>query len=84
MESTILHTIEQFRLYLHDVGYSKAVQHSLPTLTKEFIEHQGITDLCEVEQQQIRAFYEYLPTRPLKNRSGALSEAVLLCAQYLL
>jgi integrase/recombinase XerD len=77
MVSAITHVLEQFRNYLHDVGYGKAVQHSLPTLAKEFIEHQGITDLCEVEQQKIRAFYEYLPTRPLKNRSGALSEAVI-------
>jgi integrase/recombinase XerD len=77
MVSAILHTLEQFRRYLHDVGYGKAVQHSLPTLVKEFIEHQGITDLCVIERQKIRAFYEYLPTRPLKNRSGALSEAVI-------
>jgi integrase/recombinase XerD len=74
---TMLSIIVSFQNYLHDVGYSKHIQYMLPALVKEFITQQGITDLYYIEQQKVKAFYEYLQTRPLKKRSGALSEAMI-------
>lgn len=49
----------------------------LPACVREFIEHQQITDIVQVEQQKVKHFYEYLQTRPLKKRSGALSEMMI-------
>jgi integrase/recombinase XerD len=49
----------------------------LPALVKEFTEQQGITDINAIEQQQVKSFYEYLQTRPLQKRSGALSEMMI-------
>jgi integrase/recombinase XerD len=73
--------IQHFENYLYQVGYGKHTQKSLPVLVKEFIEQQSITDISCVEQQQVQSFYAYLQMRPLKRRSGALSEAMI--SQYM-
>jgi integrase/recombinase XerD len=49
----------------------------LPALVKEFIQQQQISDISFIEQQKVKSFYEYLQTRPLKLRSGALSEMMI-------
>ena len=69
--------IQSFKQYLHSVGYSDSTQKMLPTLVKEFIQHQIITDISYIEQQKVSLFLEYLQTRPLKLRSGALSEMMI-------
>jgi integrase/recombinase XerD len=69
--------IENFTHYLYQVGYGESTQKMLPALVKEFIEQQGITDISCIEQQQVKSFYEYLQTRPLQKRSGALSEMMI-------
>jgi len=73
-------TIQSFKNHLYNVGYSETIQKMLPALVKEFILQQQINDISFVEQQKIKAFYEYLQTRPLKKRSGALSESMI--SQY--
>jgi integrase/recombinase XerD len=70
-------TIQSFKNYLYQVGYSATVQKMLPALVREFIDQQHITDIVYIEQQQVKSFYEYLQTRPLQNRSGALSEMMI-------
>jgi integrase/recombinase XerD len=72
--------VKSFRNYLYEVGYSETVQKMLPALVREFTEQQQITDISFVEQQQVKSFCEYLQTRPLKKRSGALSESMI--SQY--
>ena len=69
--------INQFKNYLYQVGYSDSTQKMLPTLVKEFIQHQQITDISFIEQQKVKSFLEFLQTRPLKLRSGALSEMMI-------
>jgi integrase/recombinase XerD len=49
----------------------------LPALVTEFIQHQAITDISYIEQQKVKSFVEFLQTRPLKLRSGALSEMMI-------
>jgi integrase/recombinase XerD len=69
--------IQSFKNYLHSVGYSDSTQKMLPALVKEFIQHQSITDISYIEQQKVKSFCEYLQTRPLQKRSGALSEMMI-------
>lgn len=76
--------IQPFKEYLYQVGYSEGTQRMLPTLVAEFIQQQQIDDISCVEQQQVRSFYEYLQTRPLKLRSGALSEMMISHYMYAL
>jgi integrase/recombinase XerD len=69
--------IQSFKNYLYQVGYSDSTQKMLPALVKEFIQHQQITDISYIEQQKVKSFLEFLQTRPLKLRSGALSEMMI-------
>jgi integrase/recombinase XerD len=69
--------IQSFKNYLYQVGYGEGTQNMLPALVKEFIQHQQITDISYIEQQKLKSFLEYLQTRPLKKRSGALSEMMI-------
>jgi len=69
--------IQSFKNYLHQVGYSESTQKMLPALVAEFIQHQQINDISFIEQQKVKSFCEYLQTRPLKLRSGALSEMMI-------
>ncbi len=69
--------IHSFKNHLYQVGYSESTQKMLPALVTEFIQHQSITDISFIEQQKVRSFCEYLQTRPLKLRSGALSEMMI-------
>lgn len=69
--------INQFKNYLYQVGYGESTQKMLPALVKEFIQHQSITDISYIEQQKVKSFLEFLQTRPLKLRSGALSEMMI-------
>jgi integrase/recombinase XerD len=76
--------IQSFKNYLYQVGYSAGTQNMLPVLVTEFLQHQHIMDISDVEQQQVKSFYGYLPTRPLKLRSGALSEMMIAHYVYAL
>lgn len=69
--------IQSFKNYLYDVGYSEGTQNMLPALVSEFIAQQSITDVSYIQQHQIKSFYEYLQSRPLQKRSGALSEMMI-------
>jgi len=69
--------LQQFKAFLYQVGYSEGTQKMLPALIKEFIEEQSITDISYIEQQKVKSFLEFLQTRPLKLRSGALSEMMI-------
>lgn len=71
-------TLQSFKDYLFRLGYSKGTVKMLPTLAKEFIHQQSITDISCVEQGKIKNFHAYLQTRPLKKRKGgALSEMMI-------
>lgn len=69
--------IQNFKNHLYNIGYSESTQKMLPALVKEFIQQQSITDISYIEQQKVKSFCEYLQTRPLKLRSGALSEMMI-------
>jgi integrase/recombinase XerD len=76
--------IQAFKDYLYHVGYGESTAKMLPVLVKEFLENQLITDISFIEQHKVKSFYEYLQTRPLKLRSGALSEAMIYHYVYAL
>lgn len=69
--------IQSFKAFLYQVGYSEGTVKMLPACVSEFIAHQQITDLGYVAQDKVKQFYLYLQERPLKKRSGALSEMMI-------
>jgi len=69
--------LEQFTKYIRQIGYSKGSQYQIPNCTKEFLRQVAEPDIKKINQQHILDFYEYLQTRPLKRRTGALSEAMV-------
>jgi len=66
----------RFRQYIQQIGYSKGSQYQIPNCIKEFLEVTS-KSFKSITQQDILGFYEYLQTRPLKRRTGALSEAMI-------
>ena len=69
--------IQQFKAFLYQVGYSESTVNMLPACVSEFMEHQQITGIRNIEQQNVKAFYGWLQIRPLKKRSGALSDMMI-------
>jgi integrase/recombinase XerD len=76
--------IQSFTEYLHDTGYSKGIRERLPAIVREFILRQRIAAIASVRQRQVKEFYAYLQTRPLKRTGGALSEATIRYYVYAL
>jgi integrase/recombinase XerD len=69
--------INSFAAWLYQVGYSETTRHMLPACVGEFLQQQQITDISYIEQQKVKDFYTWLSIRPLKKRSGALSEMMI-------
>ncbi|MBL7737437.1 MAG: tyrosine-type recombinase/integrase [Chitinophagaceae bacterium] len=80
MQSIIL----SFKIYLWQAGYSEGTRNMLPPLVAEFLDQQQIGDIYCVEQGKVRSFCAYLQHRPLKKRSGALSEMMIAHYVYAL
>lgn len=85
--------LNQFKAFLYQVGYSEGTQKMLPACVSEFLEFIKVSpfrgdlegsDISYVEQGKVKGFYEYLQTRPLKKRSGALSEMMIQHYMYAL
>jgi len=66
----------RFRQYIQQIGYSKGSQYQIPNCIKEFLEVTN-KPIKNTNQQDILNFYQYLQTRPLKRRPGALSQAMI-------
>jgi integrase/recombinase XerD len=73
----MISTLNSFAAWLYQVGYSERTQNMLPACVREFLEQQQITAVHYIEPQQVKDFYAWLQTRPLKKRSGALSERMI-------
>jgi integrase/recombinase XerD len=69
--------IHQFAAWTAQVGYSESTRNMLPACVRGFLEQQQITTIHTIEPQQVKDFYTWLQTRPLKKRSGALSEMMI-------
>jgi integrase/recombinase XerD len=69
--------VNSFAAWLYQAGYSEGTQKMLPACVREFLAQQQITEINDIEQGQVKDFYIWLPTRPLKHRSGALSEMMI-------
>jgi len=69
--------LQEFTSYIHQIGYSKGSQYQIPNCIKEFLGQVTEPNIKKINQQDIIDFYQYLQTRPLKRRTGALSEAMI-------
>ncbi len=69
--------IPDFTAWLYQLGYGEGTRRMLPACVRDFLQQQQITDIRYIEPQQVRDFYIWLQTRPLKKRSGALSEMMI-------
>jgi len=77
-------TIENFRIYLLQLGYSKSTCYMLPECMKGFFEYlsadkagHNTTTIESITQQHIINFVEYLQIRPHKRKEGGLSECYI-------
>lgn len=77
-------TIQDFRNYLIQLGYSKSIVYMLPECVKEFLEYHGNLALRAVTQKHIESFYNWLQVRPHKRNAGALSESYIYHHVYAL
>jgi len=77
---------EAFKTHLYNVGYSEGTVKMLPALVREFLEFIGVGSpsfggvgeaISYIEQQKVKSFLEFLQTRPLQKRIGALSEMMI-------
>lgn len=68
--------LEEFSQYIIAMGYSRSSCYQLPNCVKEFLlqTKKAVEDMNEVD---IRNFYDYLQTRILKRRVGVLSESMI-------
>ena len=69
--------IASFKAWLYQVGYSEGTRNMLPACVLEFLQQQRVTDIRGIEPGQVWDFYTWLQTRPLKKRSGSLSEMMI-------
>lgn len=69
--------IRNFRNYLLQLGYSKGSVRMLPDCAEAFLEYNHITDIREMNQEQIQTFYKWLQQRPHKRKEGGLSEVYI-------
>jgi integrase/recombinase XerD len=69
--------IQSFKSYLENVGYGDGTVKMLPALVSEFLAQQQVKDVGYIEQQKVKSFLEYLQSRPLQKRIGALSEMMI-------
>ncbi len=73
----MMEILQNFTLYIQQIGYSKGSQYQIPRCVKEFIGQVACSNIKNINQQDILAFYEYLQTRPLKRGTGSLSESMI-------
>jgi integrase/recombinase XerD len=77
-------TIQNFRNYLQQLGYSKSSVYMLPECVKGFLEYHSRTTPEAVTQKHIESFYNWLHIRPHKRSNGALSESYIYHHVYAL
>ena len=77
-------TIQDFRNYLLQLGYSKSSVYMLPECVKEFLEYHSTTTPEAVTQKHIESFYNWLQVRPHKRNEGGLSESYIYHHVYAL
>lgn len=77
-------TIQDFRNYLQQLGYSKSSVYMLPECIKDFFEYHNTEAAQSIRQQHIISFIEYLQIRPHKKKEGGLSESYIYHHVYAL
>ncbi len=68
--------VQQFKVHLERLGYSKTTVQMLPACLKEFFQYREKT-LEKITSEDINDYHEYLQERPNKRRSGGLSESYI-------
>ena len=72
-----MQNLQEFKNYLLQIGYSKGSQYQIFYCINEFLLRPNLPPLGELKGADILHFYDYLQTRPLKKRTGALSEVMI-------
>jgi len=68
---------ENFKIYLQQLGYSKSSVNMLPACVLDFLKYTNVTEVKQINQEQIQHFYEYLQNRKHKRKDEALSETFI-------
>jgi integrase/recombinase XerD len=70
-----------FGEWLDVLGYSQMMVYNMPNQLREFLhflEKKGVRHINQLEQKQIKSYYQYISTRPNQRRGGGLSEKYIL------
>ena len=65
-----------FKEWLDVLGYGSGTVRSMPIIIREFLHHldmQGIAHINQLQQKQIKKYYQYISTRANQRRGGGLS-----------
>ena len=71
-----MNEVQQFRIHLERLGYSKSSVRMLPNCVKEFLELTS-KSIHQIQPKDITDYYQHLQERPNKRRSGGLSESFI-------
>ncbi len=68
---------EKFKTYLTQLGYSKSSINMLPACVLDFLQYIRAAEAKQINQGQIKEYYEYLQNRKHKRKDTALSESFI-------
>ena len=68
--------VQQFKIHLERLGYSKTSINMLPNCLKEFLEITA-KSVHQIQSKDITNYHQYLQERPNKRRAGGLSESFI-------
>jgi integrase/recombinase XerD len=68
---------EKFKQHIEQLGFSKSSVNMLPNCVVDFLQYNNITEPKQVNQEHIKAFYEYLQNRKHKRKETTLSESFI-------
>lgn len=68
--------VQQFKIHLERLGYSKTSINMLPNCLKEFLQFTA-KSVHQIRSKDITNYHQYLQERPNKRRAGGLSESFI-------
>src|SRR5687768_11945097 len=74
-----------FGEWLDVLGYSQMMVYNMPNQLREFLhflEKKGIKHITQLEQKQIKSYYQHISTRSNQRRGGGLSEQYIVMQMH--
>jgi integrase/recombinase XerD len=76
VNTEITKEVQEFKIHLTRLGYSKTSVNMLPACVNGFLEFTSVST-CQVASKHILVYHKYLQQRPNKRSAGSLSESYI-------